>query len=118
MVSTRVCVVAGGSWWHGRPLLYFQGCRHWTCAEQRLGPDLAEVGRGEESVRAVAVEKTPGVCRAAALHRLSTILIEGKDPAATGGEQPALARRDSSTSASTHRDRPGNRVRLLPLNSA
>lgn len=33
--------------------------RHWTCAEQRLGPALAELGRGEESVRAVAVEKTP-----------------------------------------------------------
>lgn len=98
------------------PLLYFDGCRHGTCAEQRLGPALAEVGRGDESVR-MSSWRNPGVCRAAGLHRLPTILTDGKDPFATGGEQPALARRDSSTSASTHRDRPGNRVRLLPLNS-
>lgn len=116
MVSTRVCVVAGGSWWHGRPSPLLRWLQAWDLCRAAAGPALAQVGRGDESVR-MSSWRNPGVCRAAALHQLPTILIDGKDPFATGGEQPALARRDSSTSASTHRNRSGNRVRLLPLNS-
>ena len=77
-------------------LLYFDGCPHWTVAEERLRAALASVGRGDERIQRVLVETTEDA------HRLRfigspTILVEGRDPFATGDEQPALACRVFST---------------------
>ncbi len=71
-------------------LLYFDGCPHCTVAGQRLATALAEVGRGGESLRRVLVE-TPDDADRLGFVGSPTILVGGKDPFATGAEQPALA---------------------------
>jgi hypothetical protein len=71
-------------------LLYFDGCPHWTAAEQRLRAALAEVGRPGEAVRHVLVETSDDAERLGFIGS-PTILVDGKDPFATGNEQPALA---------------------------
>ncbi|WP_270889996.1 thioredoxin family protein [Pedococcus sp. 5OH_020] len=71
-------------------LLYFDGCPHWSVAEQRLGAALAEVGRGGVSVRHVLVETSEEAERLGFIGS-PTILVNGKDPFATGAEQPAWA---------------------------
>ena len=80
----------------GISLLYFDGCPHWALAEQRLGAALAEVGRGDEFVRHVLVE-TPEDAERLGFISSPTILVDGRDPFATRGEQPALACRVFST---------------------
>lgn len=77
-------------------LLYFDGCPHRTLAEQRLEAALAEVGRGGDSVRHVLVE-TPEEAERLGFIGSPTILVDGKDPFASGTEQPALACRVFST---------------------
>ena len=77
-------------------LLYFDGCPHRTLAEERLDAALAEVGRGGHSVRHVSVE-TPEEAERLGFIGSPTILVDGKDPFATGSEQPALACRVYST---------------------
>ena len=67
-----------------------EGCRGETSLR------LASVGRGDERIQRVLVEATDDA------HRLRfigspTILVDGRDPFATGDEQPALACRVFST---------------------
>ena len=77
-------------------LLYFNGCPHWMVAEERLQSALAEVGRSDQSVEHVLVE-TPEEAERLDFIGSPTILFDGKDPFATGTEQPALACRVFST---------------------
>lgn len=77
-------------------LLYIDGCPHSALAEQRLRAALAEVGRGGQSVRHVVVE-TPEDAERLGFIGSPTILVDGKDPFATGAEQSALACRVFNT---------------------
>jgi len=76
-------------------LLYFGGCPHWKVAERRLRSALASVGRGGE-IHHVLVETLEDAERLGFLGS-PTILVDGHDPFARGGEQPALACRVFST---------------------
>lgn len=77
-------------------LLYFDGCPHWTLAEQRLDAALAKVGRRGEPVRHVLVE-TPGDADRLGFVGSPTILVDGEDPFRTGDEKPAFACRVYTT---------------------
>lgn len=77
-------------------LLYFDGCPHSAVAEQRLTSAMAIVGRGEQAIRRVLVE-TPEDAERLGFLGSPTILVDGRDPFATGDEQPALACRLFST---------------------
>lgn len=77
-------------------LLYFDGCPHWAVAAQRLEAALAKVGRVGETVRYVLVE-TPEDAERLGFIGSPTILVNGRDPFATGGEQTALACRVFNT---------------------
>lgn len=71
-------------------LLYFDGCPNWTVAEQRLRSALASVDRSDETIQHVLVE-TPEEAERLGFIGSPTILLDGRDPFATGNEQPALA---------------------------
>ena len=79
-------------------LLYFDGCPSWTVAEERLRSALAIVGRGDESIQRVLVEEPEDAVRLG-FFGSPTILFDGRDPFATGREQPALACRVFATPA-------------------
>lgn len=71
-------------------LLYFDGCPNWTVAEQRLAAAMAIVGREGGAVRLVRVETHEDAERMGFIGS-PTILVDGKDPFATGTEHPGLA---------------------------
>jgi hypothetical protein len=71
-------------------LLYVDGCPGLTVAEERLREALTRVGRGGESIRRVLVE-TPEDAERLGFIGSPTILLDGRDPFATGHERPALA---------------------------
>ena len=71
-------------------LLYFDGCPHWTVAEERLRSALARVGRDDQSIQHVLVQ-TPEDADRLGFIGSPTILVDGRDPFANGDEQPALA---------------------------
>ena len=77
-------------------LLYFDGCPHWVVAEERLRSALASIGRDDETIQRVLVE-TPEDAERLGFIGSPTILLDGRDPFATGNEQPALACRVFST---------------------
>lgn len=79
----------------GVQLLYFDGCPHWTLAQERLRSALAKVGRDDE-IAHVLVD-TPEDAERLGFVGSPTILVDGRDPFATGPEQPALACRVFST---------------------
>ena len=76
-------------------LLYFEGCPHRTVAEGRLRSALVRVGR-EEEIQHVLVA-TPEDAQRLGFIGSPTILVDGLDPFATGGEPPSLACRVFST---------------------
>ncbi len=76
-------------------LLYFDGCPNWTVADQRLAqalgvvnPDLKVVRRRVETVEEAEKVGFTGS---------PTVLIDGRDPFATGDEQVGLACRVYAT---------------------
>lgn len=77
-------------------LLYFDECPNWTIAEERLRAALVTVGLASESIQRVLVD-TPEDAERLGFIGSPTILLNGRDPFATGGEQPALACRVFST---------------------
>ena len=77
-------------------LLYFDGCPNWTVAEERLRSALVRVGRGDEAVHRVLVETTEEAERLGFIGS-PTIVIDGRDPFASGEERPALACRVFTT---------------------
>lgn len=107
-------------------LLYFDGCPHWAFAEERLRSALASIGRDDETIQRVLVE-APEDSERLGFIGSPTILRDGRDPFATGNEQPALACRvfttpDGRTGSPTvpqlaealHETRRGIRHRPLP----
>ena len=77
-------------------LLYFDGCPHSAVAEQRLRSALAIIGWGDQEIQHVLVETPEDADRLGFLGS-PTILVDGRDPFATGDERPALACRLFST---------------------
>ena len=77
-------------------VVYFDGCPHWEVAEQRLRTALERVGRGGERINHDLVATAEDAERLGFIGS-PTILVDGLDPFATGGEQPALACRVFST---------------------
>jgi hypothetical protein len=63
-------------------LLYFEDCPNWQTTDQRLS-ELAAEGGFELRHRLVT---TPEEARAAGFRGSPTILIDGRDPFASGGE--------------------------------
>ncbi|HET8598750.1 MAG TPA: thioredoxin family protein [Segeticoccus sp.] len=78
-------------------LLYFDGCPHWTLAEERLRSALARVGRADEIEHVLVA--TPEDAERLGFVGSPTILVDGCDPFATGADQPALACRVFSTAS-------------------
>ncbi len=68
-------------------LLYFEGCPNWTVADARLAALSDEL---EVTVERRLVE-TPEEAEAAGFRGSPTILVEGRDPFATGDEPAGLA---------------------------
>ena len=77
-------------------LLYFDGCPHWTVAEERLRLALASTGNGGQAIEHVLVE-TPEDAERLGFIGSPTVVVDGRDPFAKGGEQSALACRVYST---------------------
>ena len=77
-------------------LLYFDGCPHWTVAEERLRVALASIGSGGQAIEHVLVE-TPEDAERLGFIGSPTVVVDGRDPFAKGGEQSALACRVYST---------------------
>ena len=77
-------------------LLYFDGCPHWTVAEERLRIALASIGSGGQAIEHVLVE-TPEDAERLGFIGSPTVVVDGRDPFAKGGEQSALACRVYST---------------------
>lgn len=77
-------------------LLYFDGCPHWSVAEERLRLALASMGSGGQAIERVLVE-TPEDAERLGFIGSPTVVVNGRDPFAKGGEQSALACRVYST---------------------
>lgn len=77
-------------------LLYFDGCPNWTVADERLAKALQVVGRDDVTVTRRRVE-TADEAAAVSFTGSPTVLVDGRDPFATGDEQVGLACRVYST---------------------
>ena len=77
-------------------LLYFEGCPHRAVVEQRLQSALATIGSGDHAVEHVRVESPEDAERLGFIGS-PTVLVDGRDPFATGNEQPAMACRVFTT---------------------
>lgn len=64
-------------------LLYFDGCPHWKTADERLAQVAARRGLSVAEHRLVT---TPEEAEAAQFRGSPTILIDGRDPFASGDE--------------------------------
>lgn len=71
-------------------LLYIDDCPNWVATEQHLGTALSRLGRGAEAITHVLVET---LMEAEELGFIGspTVLLDGRDPFARGGEPVAMA---------------------------
>lgn len=81
-------------------LLYFDGCPNWTAADSRLTEALQAVAREDITVQRRKIENESDAF-AVGFTGSPTVLIDGRDPFATGGEQVGLACRVYSTPQGT-----------------
>jgi hypothetical protein len=77
-------------------LLYFDGCPNWTLADERLAKAARLASRGDLTVHRRRVD-TEEDAIAVGFSGSPTILIDEKDPFATGDEQVGMACRVYST---------------------
>jgi hypothetical protein len=70
-------------------LQYFEACPHWRLAEQRLREALADAGRPDTVVRCQPVE-TPTEAAALGFGGSPTVLVDGRDPFASGSAPAGL----------------------------
>ena len=71
-------------------LFYFDGCPHWTVANERLSEALTRLGRVDVVVERRKVE-TPEDAERVGFTGSPTIRIDGHDPFSSGAEQVGLA---------------------------
>ncbi|GAB6987312.1 DF family (seleno)protein [Nocardioides pyridinolyticus] len=77
-------------------LLYFDGCPNWTVADERLAEALRVVSLDDVTVHRRKVETEQNAI-AVRFTGSPTVLVDGRDPFATGDEQVGLACRVYAT---------------------
>ncbi len=68
---------------------YFEGCPHWKLAEQRVRKVLRDLSRADMTLEHQLID-SPGTAERIAFRGSPTILIDGRDPFATGAEPVGL----------------------------
>jgi len=68
---------------------YFEGCPHWKLAEERVRKALRDLSRENVTVEHQLID-SPGMAERVAFRGSPTILIDGRDPFATGAEPVGL----------------------------
>ena len=68
---------------------YFAGCPHWRIADQRLRKVLADVS--SESIVTYELIDSPEAAELVGFRDSPTILVDGRDPFATGDEPVGLS---------------------------
>jgi len=79
-------------------LLYFDGCPNWRLAEERLTSALRLANRPDVTVVQRRVARN-GQAAALGFVGSPTVLVDGRDPLATGGESVGLSCRVFRTAA-------------------
>ena len=79
-------------------LQYFDGCPHWRLADRRLANVLQGLGADMFTLERQLVE-SPEMAQQIGFHGSPTILVEGRDPFATGSEPVGLSCRVFRTEA-------------------
>jgi hypothetical protein len=69
---------------------YFDGCPHWKLADRRLASVLHGFDKGEITVEYQLIDSTE-LAERIGFHGSPTILIDGRDPFATGTEPVGLS---------------------------
>ena len=69
---------------------YFEGCPHWRVADERVRKVLAGLSRSDVQIEHQLIESEDEAERVG-FHGSPTILLDGRDPFATGNEQVGLA---------------------------
>jgi hypothetical protein len=69
---------------------YFEGCPHWKIADERVKGVLRRLGREDVTVDHQLID-SPETAERVGFHGSPTILIDGRDPFATGREQIGMA---------------------------
>ena len=66
-------------------LQYFEGCPHWKLADERLARALRDLGRHEIALEHQLID-SPEMAERIGFRGSPTILVDGRDPFATGIE--------------------------------
>ena len=69
---------------------YFEGCPHWKIADERVQGVLRRLGREDVTLEHQLID-SPQTAERVGFHGSPTILIDGRDPFATGREQIGMA---------------------------
>jgi len=64
---------------------YFEGCPHWKLADERVLHALRALGRDDAILEHQLID-SPQMAERVGFHGSPTILIDGRDPFATGSE--------------------------------
>ena len=79
-------------------LQYFEGCPHWELAEERLREVLHGLARDDVSLEYQLID-SPEAAQRAQFHGSPSILVDGRDPFATGTEPVGMTCRVYRTDA-------------------
>ena len=69
---------------------YFEGCPHWKIADERVQGVLRRLGRQDVTLEHQLID-SPQMAERVGFQGSPTILIDGRDPFATGPEQIGMA---------------------------
>lgn len=69
---------------------YVKGCPHWRLADQRVREVIRELGGADATVEHQLIE-SPETAERLGFHGSPTILVDGRDPFATGGEPVGMS---------------------------
>ena len=71
-------------------LQYFDGCPHWKLADERLARVLRELPRGKVTLEYQRID-SPEAAEQIGFHGSPTILVDGRDPFASGTEPVGMS---------------------------
>lgn len=75
---------------------YFDGCPHWRLADERVRKVLRDVPAGDVALDYELID-SPETAERVGFHGSPTILVDGRDPFATGTEPAGMSCRVFST---------------------
>ena len=75
---------------------YFEGCPHWRIADARLRSVLRDLSRNDVHVSLELIESPDHAARVG-FHGSPTVLVDGRDPFATGAEPGGMTCRVYTT---------------------